>query len=660
MVYSTRTHVAETQGGFTLWQGSQSLRGQRLAHNTESRLSKADGKLEFNDPDLRLFGDRMESKESSGTVHWEGSVRGYFQATPWRFTASSLDGNSQNYLAHRMNFTSCDRLRPDYHIWSWKGKIWPGRRANFTHAVFFLGPIPFWYWPYYSKTLGESNPYTVYLHPGQNGRVGNFVRSVIAIPMMGDKLYLRQHLDLFGKIGIGLGPEILYRDGESRKGALSLYTIQEQSGLRQWDVRGDSFYEIRPNLSMQGSLRYQRDPTFNNFYSQENPERVSPDLRSSMALNWSRTRYQLRSFYSDVWGFDKTAGKFVSTSRTLPGFEGILHPWGILGGVFQVQGNASAARLQSRSANVNEKPFERWQDSGALKILKPWKAPLIPFINGTVGATFDHSYTSRRAADDPRSLRQSHYGGDLAARVAPWDILDLGLIYTLAWRTEPNSFHRDTASPDRGLDVKRLAITESSRLPLNTSLYARTAYNFPRVAATKPEHWSQNLDPVWASLTSSPLPGFTLGMTTSYDAYAREYNDNLNIGLTKGRTQLTGSFQHDTRTPNYVLPTLSADFSIPRYFRRIRVTWRGEYYSRNDVLSYHKLTLRTMEQDLMLVPDLHDFFVTLVFRNRKNAQTGSEVREFFFTIALKLGKQEEEDKLLGRLNEPEFFPWRAQ
>lgn len=663
MVYSTKSYTADAQEGFTLWQGSQSLRGRRLVYNTQTRLYHAQGALEVYDPDLRLFGERLEAKDSSGTVHWEGSVRGYFQETPWRFTAKSLDGNSSLYLSDRVHFTSCNKLHPDYHIWAWQGKIWPGEKASFKHAVFFLGPIPFWYMPFYSKPLGKPRPYTFYINPGQNSREGLFARTVIAVPFYSDKLYLRQHIDIFSNTGIGWGPEFLYRDGESRKGTLSFYTIKEQSGLRQWDVRGDSFVQIRRDLGLQASLRYQRDPGFNNLYSLDNPVRINPDLQSSMALNWHRSQFQLRTFYSDVWGYDQVAGKFLSTSRTLPGIEGIMHPYSILKGALVVQGNAAFHRLESRPADVNVRPFVRWQDTGNVSILRPWKFPLVSFFSGTIGGNFNHTYTSHESLERQGSIRTSRYGGDLAARLAPWDILDLGMVYTMAWRSETNSFRQDTTSPDNGLDTKRLAITESSRLPFNSNFYARTAYNFPRIPGVRPERWTQNLDPVWASLASSPWPGVSSNLTTTYDAFNREYNYSMGLGYAARRANFNASFNHDTRRPDYVAPTLSADFPLPGIFQRFKVTWRGEYFTRDKVLSYHKDVLRTTEREFIVIPDLHDFFLTLVLRDRKEYRPAPLPprlhREFFFNIRLKLGKEDEENKLLRQLNEPEFYPWRA-
>ncbi|MBI4669120.1 MAG: LPS-assembly protein LptD [Elusimicrobia bacterium] len=660
LVYDEKTGLAHFHDGFKLWHGSQTLSGREMAFDVAAGVALASGSLTLDDPNLILQGERLRSHVSSQTFKWESPVRGVFKTTPWRFTAKNLEGTDKFYKANSVRFTSCDKLNPDYYIWSYKGKIWPGQKASFTHAVFHIGKIPFWYWPYYTKSLGQKARPTVYLNPGQNGREGTFLRSVIAYPLAGDRLYLRTHLDYFSKIGLGIGPEFLYRENESRKGALYLYRVKEPNGLTQWDVRGDSYYEFIPGLAGQGTLRYQRDPSFNNLYSKDNPERVMPSLNSSLALNWSRSNYQLRSFYSDVWGFDQKTGKFMSTAQVLPGLEAILHPWRIFSSPLFFQGNATAHRTRTR-ASFEEIPFDRWVDSGNSKLFIPWRMPFVSFLSGTAGGTFEHSYESRLAKTIPQSRRQSRYGGEMLARMAPWDPLDLTFTYIYKLRSEVDSLRQETKAPDKGVDAKRLEVQEIGRLSYFANLYARTAYNFPRApfaetgnAGKYPIDWTQGLDPVWGSLTILPLPGASWNFSTSYEVFARKYNHTIALSQAVGPALiLNGNFQYDNRKPNYLLPTAMAEFKVPRFFEQVRITWRGEYFAKTQCLSSRKLTMRTFEREIALVPDFHDFLVTLVFRSRK------EVREFYFTIQMRFSQQTEE-KLLRQLKEQEFFPWRGR
>ncbi|MBI2070577.1 MAG: LPS-assembly protein LptD [Elusimicrobia bacterium] len=637
--------------GFNLSRGSQSVSGQSLVYDANSGVAVATGSVVFDDPNIVLRGEYLEAYISSETAHWPSGVRGVFKQSPWRFQAKDLRGTTEKYYVRRVRFTSCDKLDPDYHIWAWKGTIRPGRKAAFQHAVFHIGPVPFWYWPYYTKSLTQKARPTLYLNPGQNGRDGQFLRSVIAFPLAGDKLYLRTHVDYFGKLGIGGGPEFLFRESESRKGSLYLYTIREPSGLRQWDARGDGYYEIVPGLSTQGTFRYQRDPAFNNLYNKDNPERVMPALNSSMAVSWSRRNFQIRSFYSDIWGFDQKEGRFRSTTQTLPGLEGVLHPQPLAGGLLFIQGNTTLARMRSRSS-FEELPFDRWQDTGSASVFRPWGMPFVSFINGTIGAFFDHSYQSALSLTDLRSTKQSGYGGNASLRMAPHDILDLSFTYTHRLRSEKDSLRQDTQAADRGVAQKKLDAQQMSRLPFwNANIYARTGYNFPTIPGTKLIHWTQNLDPVWGTLSLSPLIGSSWNLGTTYEVFNRKYTHTVTLTQAAGRQMVTGNFQWANSDPRIVMPAVTANLSLP-LFHIFKVTWRGIYVSKIvSGLSARRETLKTFEKEFVIVPGFHDFFLTLVFRHRK------DVREFFFTIRLRLAQQTEQ-KLLKQLNEQEFFPWR--
>ncbi len=651
LTYDEEKGLAYLQEGFSVSRDSRTLTGQSLVFSTATRRAVARGDLLLDDPSMRMRGERVIMDFSTNIAEWPEGAKGEMKNSLWRFRAKNLKGNQDLYRAKRVRFTSCDHPHPDYQIRSWSGKIRPDSHIALTHAIFFIGPIPVFYWPYFTKSINPDRVRpTVYLDPGRSGREGKYVRSVIAYPLLRERLYMRMHLDYFSKIDMGYGPEILYRDTDRRRIAFYTYTIKEPSGLRQWDVRGDGYFDLGSGFSSQGTLRYQRDPNFNNFYSRENPERVTPDLYSSLALNWSRSYWTLRSVYDDRWGFDNVSGRFRSVERVYPSLEAIMSPVNMFGSAFYLSGNAAVRERRSRtSAAADAVIFDRWEDTGSLNLMRPWRLPFTRIISGSLGTGFSHYYVTDTSLTNQESFAQSRYNGTGSVLVSPGRLLNLTLSYTQGWRTEPNSLRQDTKAVDKGLDIKRLEGYNFSHLPLGGMMFMRSAYNFPRIPGTQLIDWTQNLEPVFGTLIG-PLAKGSFGWTTGYEVFNRKYTHSVSLSQFLGPISLTTSGFYDNRKPNEVVPAIIGEFPLGRWFDSVQFTWRGLYTAKTEKLSGRVKKLDFFDKELVLMPHTHDFFIELIFRERMF------VREFFFTIRLKTTENAQR-RLRDKLDEQGFYPW---
>ncbi len=637
--------------GFKFVRSSQTLTGDRSIYNVTTKMAEAWDNLEYDDANIKLLGNHLTLDTTREYFHWTSGVRGFFQNTPWRFTAKELEGSSGEYNARRLNYTSCDRKHPHYHIWSWKAKIKPGQSAKFTHAVFHVGPVPLFYFPYYSKDLSNEPSPTVYLDPGQNGREGTFVRSIISYPMAQERLYLRAHIDYLQKIGVGLGPEVLFRNNDTYKGALYAYTIKEKSGIRQWDVRGDGFAQTTQHLSFQGSLRYLQDPNFNNLYFKDNLERVTPQAKSSLAANWLWAHGNLRAYYDNTSNFDIVDSKFRSTDLTLPGFQGNLYQTPLFGSSFYLQGSASSIMHATRSNASQITPFDRWEDRGNVRLSRPWRLWRLP-VGGDIGSSFSHNFFTKTSLDNLENAADSSYGGDLSANIHGIPSLDFTFNYVYNLRSEQNSLRQDTGANDKGVDTNKLGGLLIGSLPLDSYLMAKSAYNFKQNVYT-PNFLknTQRLDPVWASLTiPSPLLG-SLSYSTNYRVYEKLHVDNFSHAYFHGDFSVNTTIVYDNSTPNVAIPAITGSARLPLLDTFFTYTVRGVYTAQGDQLSWKKKSLIFFDRDLVISPDLHDFLFAITFRERK------DVREMFLAIRLKLSAESDE-KFRRGLQEHEFYPWR--
>ncbi|MFC1520893.1 hypothetical protein ACFL6Y_00645 [Elusimicrobiota bacterium] len=654
LTHEEKTNIIHLEKSFFIDEESRTLTGENAVFDLNTRMGRARNNLEYEDSSIRLKGDFLDIDRNTGEFHWFNGVSGDLNGTLWRFKARTLEGSTTSYKAKHVNFTSCDRDPPDYNIKAWKARIYPGSHAVFNHAVFYMEGIPFFYLPYFSKSFGRLRP-TIYMDPGSNGREGTFVRSVIAYPIPWHNIYTRVHFDYLEKVGVGLGPELLHRGENGTKNAFYLYSIKERNGLRHWDIRADSYNYLSPKLSMQGTFRYMRDPNFNNLYFRENTSRVTPELNSSMAINYRMlSRFNVRGYYDDSWKFNTRTDKFRSISQTLPGIGLTMYPINIGKSAFYVQSSGDLKLLRTRTRAYQHQAFERWTNSGIMSIGHPWRLSFLK-LGGNIGGLFGANYTSREAQNITRSMTTYNYGGNLATVIDMGSYADLRLTYNYTLKSEVNHLRQDTRDAYKGVETNNISALNIGRLPMGTSFLAKTSYSFRYKRNTPLIDWTQNLGPVWFSLGIPLYTYGSLALSTNYRVFDRKYVHNISYAQQYRATTCYLGFIYNNSRPNILLPTLKAEFPLKIFLNSIvELTARGEYKSKKQhSLSLDREYLRLFEREIIIHPKLHDFLLSLIFRSRK------DVREFMFTIRLKLG-YEEQQHFRQRLEEEEFYPWRKK
>ena len=207
--------------------------------------------------------------------------------SPFYIAGLTLDTDRSNhtYSASGVTLTTDDVAEPGYFIRARTLTIIPGKSIEATDATVYLGGVPVFYWPKYSRSLEHHSNFLV-LTPGYRSLYGPYLLGGyhwIATTNLEGVV----HLDYRQRRGLGVGPDVDYDLGQWGKGEFKFYYARdEEPGTNGFGtpIRGDrtrlSFIHratIRTNLTAQVVVRDQGDPNIlRDFFEAEFQQNIQP------------------------------------------------------------------------------------------------------------------------------------------------------------------------------------------------------------------------------------------------------------------------------------------------------------------------------------------------------------------------------------------------
>ena len=130
------------------------------------------------------------------------------------------------YAATNAFVTTDDVSNPAVKIRAHYIKIIPGDKVIAHGAVLYVDGVPVFYFPYYSRNLGEhANNFNFV--PGYRSYYGPFLLSSYSF-WLGDHIDGNVHVDYREKQGFGEGPNLNYHFGPWGEGSLKYYYLYDQ------------------------------------------------------------------------------------------------------------------------------------------------------------------------------------------------------------------------------------------------------------------------------------------------------------------------------------------------------------------------------------------------------------------------------------------------
>jgi lipopolysaccharide assembly outer membrane protein LptD (OstA) len=218
------------------------------------------------------------------------------------------------YTATNALITTDDIDNPTIKLRAKSMTVIPGDRVIARHATLYIGSVPVFYLPYYSRTL-KPDANTFDFVPGYRSAYGPFLLSRYNW-ILNDELGGALHLDLRERRGVGAGPDFNYHLGQWGDGSLRYYYTYDQdpnasitNAIPHNRERLYFSYLANPytNFSVRSQVRYQSDiGIIHDFFESEyrgNPQPSTYVEANKFWDNFSMDLYaqpRVNSFYDTI------------------------------------------------------------------------------------------------------------------------------------------------------------------------------------------------------------------------------------------------------------------------------------------------------------------------------------------------------------------------
>lgn len=194
------TGEAWMQGNVRLIQAEQELRGEVLFYNFETGLGSFDKAR-----------TEVVLSEDAGTIFLAGESIG-------------IDG--EKYTVSKATFTTCDQEESHFHLATKELEYYPDDKVIIRGVTYYEGKIPLFYWPYLVIPLDWDDRESSFTLPvlGYSEIEGYYMKNTFNY-YVNARSYGNLYLDIFTRLGVGVGARHFYETENLGKGSLYLYGI---------------------------------------------------------------------------------------------------------------------------------------------------------------------------------------------------------------------------------------------------------------------------------------------------------------------------------------------------------------------------------------------------------------------------------------------------
>lgn len=299
--FDLQTGLGRGTNGVLVRYGSAFLTADQVGVNQPSGDVTADGNVRIQSEEQVWIGEHIRYNFKTKQMEAEQFRTG---KAPVFAAGEGLHGEYTNrlYMATNGVITTDDVAEPDVKIRAKYLKIIPGQRVEARHATLYVGGVPVFYFPYYSRNLGPRANNFNFL-PGYRSTYGPFLLTSYRF-FLDEQLDGTAHVDYRQKRGVGVGPDLNYHLGRWGDGTFKYYYLHDQDPAVDGDPtipnnrqRVWFSYQANPatNLSVKALVRYQGDTNlirefFEGEYRQDNQPSTYVDVNKFWS-NYSLDTY---------------------------------------------------------------------------------------------------------------------------------------------------------------------------------------------------------------------------------------------------------------------------------------------------------------------------------------------------------------------------------
>lgn len=314
------------RGHVVIRQGLDVLKADQVTVRTDTQDAHAKGHVTFERGENVWRGDEMtyNFKTRQGNFGQFDA----FIAPAYIHADDSKRVSETEFELKNATVTTCKEKRPQVHIAAQQARVLNGKTLKLKNATFYVGVVPVFWVPYWSKTLGEASKADFDFVPGYSSRMGAYLLTAFNCHLA-PWLRSSTRLDYRTKRGFGVGQDLKWGTkasvtNKSYRGSLLTYYANDKSPmekrpdseveaysnlvdsaryrLRLSDVRN---FSKRDTLYTEGS--YLSDPlVVEDFFDEEYRMNVQPENRMSLVHRGDKytagllLNQRLNDFYGNV------------------------------------------------------------------------------------------------------------------------------------------------------------------------------------------------------------------------------------------------------------------------------------------------------------------------------------------------------------------------
>ncbi|MDD5020814.1 MAG: hypothetical protein PHR82_01605 [Endomicrobiaceae bacterium] len=642
VTYEQDNGIVTATGNVQLdWLG-KILKADNIEIKIPSKQLDAQGNVSILESSNTIFTDTihydMEKEQGEMTNTFGCSAPIFFRAE------KMYKISSDTYKIENVTISNCDLDIPHHYAYAKHGLFIVDKKITISNAIYYIGGVPVFYFPKYTRKLNDDSSFRYDLEPGYSNEGGGALK--LALKYRFTKEFdSKLSLDYLGSIGNGVGLELSYNIKDKvMAGMYSYGTIDKRTNTQRWMFQPSYWQRINQLWTVQAHAEFQSDSYFNNMYQQDNWNRVSNQRRSYLSATRQSNSSNLRVLTElyQVYNIDDklTSGSYF----LLPQVYYSIYPQKISGITNNLTFNFENRTKYEFAYSSSTSDFNYQFANLDYNATKDYRITKKFTLKPTIGIRED--VYSKKNPDESEIVDLTRLYASLNARYRLTGWMDWNLAYNLKYRLQnmDSSFLLDSASlvDDGGFESNTLLFNNYIYLTSSMILRNYTGYDFRNLQSSSYKHWY----PLINELTYVPSSKITVYMRQQQDLDPVKFN-SLQLDTKFGQLEkfyfTLASFYYDYRPESVDLVTGIGFW--------INSKWRVDYNIRN-TCKYGDMIWSGNDHEFKLYRDMHCFNLGSVFRLREDYWS------LFFKFELKSNVPTFMKKDGTKEVETEFYPWR--
>ena len=318
--FNFQTGLGQGTNGVLVRYGAAFLTADQVSVNQQSGDVTADGQVRIQSVEQVWIGEHIRYNFKTRQMEAEQFRTG---KTPMFVEGQGLHGELTNpvhraYIATNGVITTDDVAKPAIKIRAKYLKIIPGDKVEARHATLYVGGVPVFYFPYYSRKLGPQANHFGFV-PGSRSSWGPFLLSSYTF-FLNEQLDGTVHVDYREQRGFAGGPDLNYHLGRWGEGVFRYYYLYDEDPAEGGNPKNDHnrqrvnfAYQADPatNFNIKSVVRYQSDSNIvSEFFESEYRRDTQPSTFVEASKFW-------QNFSLDTY-VQPRVNNFLETVERLP------------------------------------------------------------------------------------------------------------------------------------------------------------------------------------------------------------------------------------------------------------------------------------------------------------------------------------------------------